>query len=86
MAFCNSCGAQIQWVETEAGKSMPIDAEPVANGNLIKSHSVDRTYRGRRRSVTVVAYIGPAEETAKERFVSHFATCPHRDHHRKKPT
>jgi len=28
MAQCKSCGAEIEWIKTEAGKNHPIDAKP----------------------------------------------------------
>jgi len=29
MANCKSCGAEIEWLKTKNGKSMPVDAEPI---------------------------------------------------------
>jgi hypothetical protein len=29
MSVCKGCGRQIDWIRTAAGKSMPIDPEPV---------------------------------------------------------
>jgi hypothetical protein len=31
---CSSCGALIFWARTTRGNRIPIDANPVANGNL----------------------------------------------------
>jgi hypothetical protein len=87
-ASCNSCGAAIVWARTEAkenkdgsvkpSRSMPIDADPdtgemavPGNGNLVKI--------GVDRGQPVVRYV-PA---GKGLHVSHFATCPNRDQHRK---
>jgi len=28
-AKCKSCGAEIEWIKTKAGKNAPIDAKPV---------------------------------------------------------
>ena len=66
---CRSCGANILWVETKAGKLMPIDQEPVLNGNLDVKDGV---------AIYVKA------EPSVARFVSHFASCPNRDQHRRK--
>ncbi len=71
MAWCKSCGAEIQWCVTPAGKSIPIDAKPTESGNLVVVKGVaryateddDRVYRPRR--------------------ISHFATCPDADGHRR---
>lgn len=32
-AECRSCGAQIVWMKTAAGKNMPVDAETVESGD-----------------------------------------------------
>ena len=29
MSLCRGCGASIDWITTTAGKSMPVDPEPV---------------------------------------------------------
>ena len=85
---CKSCDAPIVWARTEAkegkdgkvkpARSMPIDADPdtgqmavPGNGNLVKV--------GEDRGQPVVRYV-PA---GKGLHVSHFATCPERDQHRK---
>ena len=60
---CRSCGADVEWVQTEAGKRMPVDAEPVANGNIVK-------VRG-----NLIRYLGKGEVFTGDRWVSHFATC-----------
>jgi hypothetical protein len=31
MAKCRSCGAEIVWLKTDAGKSIPVDAESVVD-------------------------------------------------------
>lgn len=36
MAECKSCGAPITWVVVaKSGKKMPIDRDPVGNGNIV---------------------------------------------------
>lgn len=32
MAKCKSCEAPIEWATTEAGKAMPLDAQPTPDG------------------------------------------------------
>ncbi len=59
------------WRTTTAGKPMPLDVEPVADGNL---------YLEGAEFVRVVDLFTPASAT---RFVSHFVTCPDADEHRK---
>lgn len=82
MAFCKSCGAQIVWVKTKAGKAMPCDAHKVLgeldpngkdilvteDGEVVKCNTGMSCYTGK----IVVGY------------TSHFATCPYADKHRRK--
>lgn len=84
-ARCGSCRALITWVITTTGKSMPIDREPVASGNVRAT--------GRKRpnrfgtpapEVEVVEASSLFAETTDElRYVSHFATCPNASEHRR---
>ncbi len=65
---CRSCEAAIAWCLTPAGKNMPVDAEPADDGNLVIE--ADRV-----GDPVVIAY-DPAKHAGRERFKSHFATCP----------
>ena len=61
MSGCSKCPAPIAWAFTANGKRMPLDAEPVAGGNIeIKDG--------------VAQYVKP--EPGVRRYVSHFVTCP----------
>jgi hypothetical protein len=68
MSKCRSCGQQVRWAETEAGKNMPLDP-PTPDGNLV---IIDGIATGR-----TIADKGPF-------FVSHFKTCPQAGQWRKK--
>ena len=68
---CRSCGAPVIWATTTRGKAMPVDADPVANGNL----ELSRT--GEQINVRVV------KESAGT-HVSHYVTCPHANQWRPK--
>ncbi len=75
---CSSCGAEILWVKTEAGRSMPLDIAPVANGNVSIGGDDVATYHSKAQLI----------EAAKDNllptlYISHFATCPHAQQHRK---
>lgn len=35
MSTCRSCGAEVLWAKTRAGKAMPVDPEPTAEGNVL---------------------------------------------------
>lgn len=78
MSACRSCGAPVRWVITSRGKRMPLDAEPVDDGNVVLDMS-DRN--------DPVAIVVPPEQILVEdgpRYVSHFATCPNADQHRRR--
>lgn len=72
---CRSCGAPIVWAVTEAGKRMPLDAEPHPGrrGQFIFT-SPDTVRYGKS---------GTPIPEGVETFVSHFSTCPNRKAHRK---
>jgi len=69
VAECRSCDAPIVWARTQADKSMPIDAEPVADGNIVF------TGHYTAQGVQFVRYLKKGEEPSGDRYVSHFATC-----------
>lgn len=74
-ATCRSCGAPIRWVRTRAGKAMPLDAEPVATGNVVLGEDgVARVLT--RKQVEGGGIVG-------DRYVSHHATCPQASQHRR---
>jgi hypothetical protein len=69
MAVCRSCGAEIMWALTDQAH-MPIDADPVPDGNLlILGYEPDGT--------AVVRYVPPGGDIPGDRYRSHFASCPH---------
>lgn len=87
MSACSSCRRPILWCVTEGGKRMPIDPEPHADGNVVKTGATDLVYG---KPVPVVRVLDDATMTlfdtvpagVEPRFVSHFATCPDADKHR----
>jgi hypothetical protein len=67
MASCRSCNAPIIWAISErSGKPIPLDAAPVADG-----HGRFAIIRGVAR-----AYIAEDARLGRDRYVSHFSTCP----------
>ena len=78
MSKCKSCGANIIWLPTENGKSMPCDATPIPYvddpaGSLLLVTNSGNVVRAR------------ADATSdKFGYVSHFATCPNADKHRRR--
>ena len=80
MSRCKSCGAEILWIKTFSGKKMPVDAEKIhfyaGDGDELFVTAGGAVVRGSR-----------AEEGAEhthEGYISHFATCPDADKHRKR--
>lgn len=59
---------------------MPIDRDPIPRdaerqGNLIKTGTTERIVRGRHETVPTVMVIKADDQTAADRYISHFATC-----------
>lgn len=65
MPTCRSCEALIIWATSPTtGKSIPLDAEPTPNGNLVLVGGEARVYTEEDARL------------ARDRHTSHFATCP----------
>lgn len=68
------------WAETDKGKRIPLDAEPVDDGNIVMTQLVPR---GMMR----VRHVRKGEDTGiAPRYTCHFATCPEAAEHRKPRT
>lgn len=80
MAKCRSCGAEIIWVKLASGKSMPCDAESVTYWADDKGDDMVVTPNG---EVVRARLSGEASEATGIGYISHFATCPNADRHRK---
>lgn len=70
---CGSCGAPVTWAKTAAGKVIPLDPEPVANGNVLLRDGV---------AIVFGAKSG-APPAGERRYKSHFATCAQAAQHRR---
>jgi hypothetical protein len=64
---CRECGQPIRWARTERGRTIPLDRDPVPNGNLVLLPVSGEAVHLRA---------GAAVEPGTLRYVSHFATCP----------
>lgn len=75
---CRSCGAKIIWcTNAETGKKMPLDADPHPEGNVIAWQSGDTAQQ-------MCRVMGKREDVGRRnRYVSHFKTCPEADSWRK---
>ncbi len=77
MSACRTCQADVVWAVTAAGKRMPVDAEPVPEGNVALVE-----LDGGQVHATVLAE-GEALLTDEPLYLSHFVTCPDADTHRR---
>lgn len=74
MSRCKGCGASIEWIRTPAGKSMPVDTEPVF---VIEGGGSDRFITDEGEIITGRRAI--QEEERRDlpvAFVPHWKTCP----------
>ena len=79
MPLCSSCMAQIKWIKTFGGKNMPVDPEQIyfqEGGEEIFVTDGGAVIHGTR--------CGKEQINARTWYISHFATCPNADMHRKK--
>lgn len=70
--LCRSCGKPIAWRKTPQDRFMPLDLEPVADGNIWLDDGV----------AVHVHRAGPPPGVVL--YVSHFKTCPDRDEWRQR--
>lgn len=70
------CGAAIFWAQTEAGRSMPVDAEPTPDGNVVL---YDRGGSVCARVLKKGEEPGPLEKRRRP----HWMTCPNAAQHRR---
>jgi hypothetical protein len=68
LAVCRGCGAPIRWAATAAGRRLPLDPEPAADGTVVLGP-------------TGTAHVLPARGRGDvppevERYRPHWATCP----------
>jgi hypothetical protein len=65
-AACRYCGVKIRWVETEAGRRMPVNLDPDPNGNVVM-------VAGLARVLGVPELV--AQQGKSGRWMPHHATC-----------
>ena len=81
MATCKSCGAAIKWIKTTTGKSMPCDAEEVVYWENPNGAAVIVTPNGETLKADLEGDVATATGIG---YISHFATCPNADQHRRR--
>lgn len=77
MSKCKLCGAEIIWTRMQSGKAMPVDAQPHYFRPDDDGHFTFITPEGETMK-------GEPEEMGIRGYISHFATCPNADQHRRK--
>jgi hypothetical protein len=75
---CRTCKAPIRWAITDQGYPIPLDLEPVDDGNL---RLAGARYKGGTPRALHVAPENRAE-FAGELYRTHFVTCPYAEQHR----
>lgn len=84
MAKCKSCGAEIKFIRTLGGKSMPCNAEEVYY--KYKLGAVDRIVTPNGEVLPCVfldAETDDLSDASGYGYVPHWSTCPNADKHRK---
>ena len=75
---CDSCGGRILWVTWErSGKTMPVDATPSPSGDILLAHR-----QAENRLMATKLRRGEHVPESRNRYVSHFDTCPNAKQHR----
>lgn len=72
-AYCRSCGAQIYFIRTPAGKLTPVDAEQRLYRRNISGRDRVITWEG--DVISCDLDVEPADADGIG-YISHFATCP----------
>jgi hypothetical protein len=68
---CRSCLAPIKWAKTIRDRRIPLDPNPSPDGNIELINGIAHV-------------VGTSDNPADIRHISHFATCPHANKHRRK--
>jgi hypothetical protein len=70
---CRACKRVIRWAKTENRRPIPVDPDPVPDGNLVI------TAQG------IAHVLRKNEEPTGLTYVSHFSTCSNRDQFQRRP-
>lgn len=79
MATCKGCESSMVWAVHESnGRGVPLDPEPVDDGNLVATGET-------QGDQIVVRYVRKGEDTGvMPRYVTHFSSCTSPDEFRSK--
>lgn len=81
MTKCKGCGAEIIWIRTLGGKSIPCDPEQVTYWEKAKAKGKVVTPNGEALSCE---FSGELNKATGVGYVSHWSTCPCADQFRRK--
>lgn len=81
---CRSCKAEVLWVEWATGKKMPVDAAPDMRPPPKGGALVLTLQGGQFGRLLVEKFDATKHALERNRYTSHFSTCPNADEHRKK--
>lgn len=73
MTRCSACQAPLLFATTARGKSMPLDAQPAPNGNVVLRPDDDGVMVAH---VLGAAGVVAAIEKGEKLYTSHFVGCP----------
>lgn len=80
---CRSCPAAVLWAETAAGERMPVDEQPVINGNVLLHITDDSPKPKLIAGVLSRGQAAGARERGERLYRSHFVSCPNASGHRR---
>jgi hypothetical protein len=66
------------WAKTSGGKNMPLDPEPVSDGNIVRGAFIEAG-----RAVFTATPYNAEHHAGHKRYRSHFVTCPNAAEHRR---
>lgn len=78
ISLCKSCRAPIRFALVGLSR-MPIDADPIPLGNI----AIKCTAYGLSGEILTGLFLEAARRDGDDLHISHFATCPNADRHRK---
>lgn len=81
---CRSCGQDILWAKwPTSGKRMPVDAEPDMRPPPKGGAIILTLHGGEYGELLAEKYDAPRHGRERNRYTSHFSTCPQADEHRR---
>lgn len=78
---CKSCGEEIIWIKTAGGKAMPCDPEQIVYWEKKGGSQKIVTSNGEVLSAEFSGILGTETGIG---YISHFASCPNADRHRRR--